>query len=255
MNINWKKTLVVIIDIAVCAYLVLAVVAFNKPDSNKGVCTQVKIDIGGNVVQGFLDADEIKQILERNHIYPLAKPMQDIDVRRIEETLTRSPFVDEAQCYKTQDGHVCIGLTQRMPVMRVIADNGEDYYVDNLGGIMTNATYRGDVVIANGPISKLYARKVLTNIGNYLVNNRFWRNQIVQIHVLNDGSMEMVPRVGEHVVYLGQPTEVEQKLERLQKFYKYGLSKAGWNKYSYINLEFENQIICKKRNHHVNKSI
>ena len=30
------------------------------------------------------------------------------------------------------------------------------------------------------------------------------------------------------------------------KFYQYGLSKVGWNKYSYINLEFDNQIICKK---------
>ena len=36
-------------------------------------------------------------------------------------------------------------------------------------------------------------------------------------------------------------------MDRLEKFYKYGLSQAGWDKYSYINLEFENQIICKRR--------
>jgi cell division protein FtsQ len=36
-------------------------------------------------------------------------------------------------------------------------------------------------------------------------------------------------------------------MDRLEKFYKYGLSQAGWNKYYYINLEFDNQIICKKR--------
>ena len=57
----------------------------------------------------------------------------------------------------------------------------------------------------------------------------------------------MVPRVGDHVVYLGAPRGLEEKLNRLEKFYKYGLSEAGWNKYSYINLEFGNQIICKKR--------
>jgi cell division protein FtsQ len=32
----------------------------------------------------------------------------------------------------------------------------------------------------------------------------------------------------------------------MRKFYLYGLNKAGWNKYSYINVEFDNQIICKK---------
>ena len=39
---------------------------------------------------------------------------------------------------------------------------------------------------------------------------------------------------------------VEKKLDRMRKFYLYGLNKAGWNKYSYINVEFDNQIICKK---------
>ena len=37
------------------------------------------------------------------------------------------------------------------------------------------------------------------------------------------------------------------KMDELEKFYKYGLSQAGWNKYSYINVEFDNQIICKKK--------
>jgi len=57
----------------------------------------------------------------------------------------------------------------------------------------------------------------------------------------------MVPRVGEHIIYLGRPDHIERKLDRLEKFYRYGLSKAGWNKYSYINLEFDNQIICKRK--------
>ena len=44
---------------------------------------------------------------------------------------------------------------------------------------------------------------------------------------------------------------VEKKMKRLEFFYKYGLSQAGWNKYSYINLEFDNQIICKKGSPHL----
>ena len=34
---------------------------------------------------------------------------------------------------------------------------------------------------------------------------------------------------------------------RLVKFYKYGLNNVGWNKYSYIDIQFDNQIICRKR--------
>ena len=91
--------------------------------------------------------------------------------------------------------------------------------------------------------------------------NELWRNQIEQINVLPDRSIELVPRVGNHIVYIGRLPEcsskrnreedinnfVNKKMDRLEKFYKYGLSQAGWNKYSYINIEFDNQIICKKR--------
>ena len=35
-------------------------------------------------------------------------------------------------------------------------------------------------------------------------------------------------------------------LDRLRKFYIYGLNQVGWNKYNYISVEFNNQIICKK---------
>jgi cell division protein FtsQ len=42
------------------------------------------------------------------------------------------------------------------------------------------------------------------------------------------------------------PTGMDKKLERMRKFYLYGLNKAGWNKYSSISVEFDNQIICKR---------
>ena len=48
-------------------------------------------------------------------------------------------------------------------------------------------------------------------------------------------------------IYLGQPIEIDKKLDRLRKFYSYGLSQTGWNRYSRINVEFDNQIICKQR--------
>ena len=62
-----------------------------------------------------------------------------------------------------------------------------------------------------------------------------------------------MPRVGNHIIFIGYlPIRrnkaandkgidefVTKKLERTEKFYRYGLSQAGWNKYSYIDVEFE----------------
>ena len=150
------------------------------------------------------------------------------------------------ECYKTHTGHVNIKIVQRMPVMRIKADNGDDYYVDEHGNIMPATRLVSNLAVATGHINKTYAQKILTNIGVYLLKHPMWLCQVEQLNVLADGSMEMVPRVGNHIVYLGLPVKLDKKFARLEKFYRYGLSKAGWNKYAYINVEFDNQIICRR---------
>lgn len=249
MTFNWRKTLLITLNVAMAAYLLLAITAFNNPDEKGLVCSQVKINIKDNIVDGFLNANEIKNILEMEKIYPLAIDMKNINSREIEETLNKSPFVERATCYKTASGHVIIDVAQRMPVVRVMADNGDDYYVDNHGRILPQGKIATDIIIATGSISKKYACKVLSKVANVIVHNKFWQNQVVQLNVLRDGSVEMVPRVGDNIVYLGRPYNINDKLSRMEKFYKYGLSQTGWNKYSYISVEFDNQIICKKNQH------
>lgn len=262
MRINWKKTFIITLDFAIGIYLVFAFTKLNKPDESNLICTKVNINIQDEMTNGFLDAKEIKKRLKAKKIYPLEKPLNKISTRHIEETLMQSPFVKSAECYKTQDGLVDINLTQRMPIVRIKSINNEDYYVDDHYQIMPNTKYTSDMIIATGYINKWYAQKYVSLLSKALMTNELWRNQIEQINVLQDKGIELVPRVGNHVVYLGNLPEanavekrekdiqdfVNRKMSRLENFYKYGLSKAGWNKYSYINLEFDNQIICKKHN-------
>lgn len=261
MRLDRKKTITVAIDIALAVYVVAAFTAFNKPDETARICTKVNISIQDETANGFIDAKEIKQRLEKAHLYPLGKRMTEISARGIEESLKSSPFVKTAECYKTQDSHVNICLTQRMPTVRIKAINGDDYYLDDNYKVMPNSHYTSDLIIATGYISRWYAQNYVAHLANALMSSDLWRNQIEQINVLRSGSVELVPRVGNHIVCLGQLPEgknaterkknvtdfAEKKMSRLEKFYKYGLSQAGWNKYSYINLEFDNQIICKKR--------
>ncbi len=247
MTFSWKKTAIITVDAILAVYLLMAITAFNRPDELTNVCSEVSINIQEGMVKGFLNANEIKGQLHRAKLYPLGDPMEKVNTRKIEDFLLKNPFVEKAECYKTQTGRINIELTQRLPVIRVKADNGEDYFVDEYGNIMPNANYASNLVIATGNISRRYAKKVLTRVGNFLIQNPLWRSQAEQIIVLQDGTIEMVPRVGDHIVYLGYPNNLDKKFERLEKFYRYGLSQAGWNKYSYISLEFNNQIICKKR--------
>lgn len=261
MHVNWQKTTLIVLDLALGGYLVAAFTAFNKPDETARVCTKTSINIQDEATNGFINAQEIKARLERSRLYPLAKPMRFVNARGIEETLKESPFVKTAECYKTEDGHVNINITQRMPIVRIKADNGDDYYIDDNNCVMPNSHYTSDLIIATGHISKWFAKNYISYLSSALMADDLWRNQIEQINVLSDYGIELVPRVGEHIIYIGALPEtkyksergklvsdfVRKKMTRLEKFYKYGLSQAGWNLYSYINLEFDNQIICRRR--------
>lgn len=41
-------------------------------------------------------------------------------------------------------------------------------------------------------------------------------------------------------------SSIKNKLNRLEEFYKEALPRVGWDRYSEINIEFENQVVCKR---------
>jgi len=260
MHISWKKATLCALDVLLAFYLVMAITSWNEPDKQHIVCNKVNIDISDSNNAGFLSADEIKSILQKAELYPLNKQVNFIEPRKIEEALKVGPFVSTAQCYVAENGDVNISISQRMPIIRIKSNNGDDYYLDDQGGILPNSKYTSDLIIASGNINNWFANNGITPLAKAISKSEFWLNQIEQIHVLSDRGIELIPRVGDHIIFIGYlpirknraETEkqiaayVEKKLTRLEKFYRYGLSQAGWNKYSYINVEFDNQIVCKK---------
>ena len=261
MKLSPSKIFFILSDVLIAVYLAFAFCSFDKKGGNHTLCNKVNIDIADNATSGFIDAKIIKDRLQKGGVYPMGKEICKVDARRIEEMLKASPFVQTADCYKTEGGHVYISVTQRMPVIRIKADNGDDYYVDDNDRVMPTTHYVSDLIIATGAINRWYATNFLSPLGRVIMANDVWKNLIEQINVLPNHSVEIVPRVGDHIVHLGRLPDgnrrtdhytlirkfMEVKMTRLLKFYKYGLSQAGWNKYSYVNLEFDNQIICKKR--------
>ncbi len=242
----WRKIAFISFNIVLAVYLLMAMMAFNKPD-NEAVCHDVRITIEEGVMPGFLEEADVKQMLVSSHLSPIGQAMEYVNLRQIEESLEKEELIEQVECYKAQDNVVNISIRQRIPVIRVINEQGEDYYVDNHGKAIQHSNYSCNLIVATGHISKAYAEKVLGPVANIIINDAFWKNEIVQLNILSDGSVELIPRVGNHLAYLGQPTGVTTKLQRLRKFYQYGLNKVGWNKYARVSVEFDNQIICQRR--------
>lgn len=261
IRINWKYCALIVIDLVIAVYLVFAMTSWNKPDEKPRLCNKVEINIEDENENGFLKTAEVKTLLEKKSLYPLNRRTDEINTREIENILLKTAFVNTAQCYITTEGNVKLSLTQRTPIVRVKAESGEDYYIDDNGGVMPNSQYTSDMIIVTGLLNKQYACKYISILASTIMADDLWRNQIEQINVLKDKTIEIVPRVGDHIINIGMlPNSryperrkelvsefVKKQLQRIELFYKYGLSEAGWNKYSYISVEFANQVICTNR--------
>ena len=242
-----KRILLSIVLLLVLAYLIVAVTAFNRKPAGQ-VCRDVELVIKDTVYAGFITKKEVAAMLEKKGVSPIGKHLDRIRTKTLEQALSKHPLIDELQCYKPPSGKLSIEVTQRIPILRVMSANGENYYLDNKGTVMPpDAKCVAHRAIVTGNVEKSFAMKDVYKFGVFLHNNKFWDAQIEQIHVLPDQNIESVPRVGDHLVYLGKLENFEDKLARLKEFYKKGLNRVGWNKYSRINLEFSNQIICTKR--------
>ena len=185
---------------------------------------------------------------KKRGISPIGQQLEAINTDTIEKILAEHPLIDNVECYKTPSGKLFIEVYQRIPLLRVMSAKCENYYIDNKGAIIPQdnrcVAHR---IIVTGNVEKSFAQSNLYNFGLFLHENAFWNAQIEQINVLPRERIELVPRVGDHIIYLGKLNDYEEKLDRLKTFYQNGLNKVGWNKYSRINVEFSNQIICTKR--------
>jgi len=242
-----KKLLIFLLLIVLAVYLVVASTFLNHK-SNEAICEAVDLVVTDSIDYGFISNKDILNLLNSQKISPVGLKINEINTNEMEEIISKQPFVESVDCYKTPGNKIGIKIRQRVPLLRVMANNGENYYVDQKGETMPVPTgSTAYVPIITGNVSKDFAKKELYAFGLFLRDNSLWNAQIEQINVTAQKELELIPRVGENVIFLGKPENYEEKLDRLKTFYEKGLNKVGWNKYSRISLEFNNQIICTKR--------
>ena len=242
----FKTLLKILVLFAMMGYLIYAMVVINRPEQEKS-CRGLEITLASSQQQDFVTENEIREILLAKKLYLEGMGLDQVDLGEIERTLTATPYIDEAQCYVTMDDKIAIRVLPRIPVLHVLNNKGEDFYIDNKGAIMPRGHHHTDLVLMTGAVSTATAGGLYAPLGVYLAQHDFWNKQIEQIYVTADGDIELTPRVGNHTIVLGDTSKIDDKLHRMQVFYEQGLKKVGWNKYSRISLKFDNQIVCTRR--------
>ena len=241
-----KRIIICCLLLLTAVYFAVAVTVFNSKPIDR-VASGLELTIADSSSYRFICDEEVYSLLKKKKLHPVGKKAKDINIRQLEDEVTKHPFVRKAECYLTSGGKVRIDIDQRIPLVRVMSGNGDDYYIDNEGKIMPAGKKAIHVAIASGYIDRKFAQKELFELGKFLKQDPFWQSQIQQIHITPKQDIELVPRAGDHIIFLGKLENMEEKFRKLRTFYREGLNHVGWNKYDRISIEFSNQIICTKK--------
>lgn len=241
-----KKILTIMIILAALAYLTYAMAMFSG-NSSEVKCRDIKIEFMNDSDHPFVKEAEIKQLLERNGVKIKGKRMGEIDYEALEKTVESHTLIERAECFASPSGTVCINVWQHLPLLRIISPEG-NYYVDS-NGIKTGLSIHSaaNVVVASGLIKDSMTVRELYRMAIILQSDPVWDALIEQIFVEDNGEWVLIPRAGDFEILFGMPVNMETKMKRISIFIRDYLPRMGWDRYSQINLKFDNQIICTKK--------
>ena len=223
-------------------------------------CTGLEICIKDSLTNSFVSQDAVKKYLDKEYGIYVGKSIKDIDLVRIEKILDSRSAVLKSQAYITGNGVLHIDVTQRSPIVRFQKKDGGFYadaegyifplqnsyashvqIVDGYIPLAANSGYKGEIKDAG---EREWFRKVI-NLVNYMQGSRVWKDKIVQIHVDSEGNLILIPREGNEQFIIGQPDEIEEKFEKMRKYYTAIIPEKNSGTYRHVDLRYRGQIVCR----------
>tara|TARA_B100000886_G_scaffold114470_1_gene76983 strand:- start:370 stop:1095 length:726 start_codon:yes stop_codon:yes gene_type:complete len=226
---------------------VIFLLTFTNTQNSDRICIDYRINID-NETTSLVTRSEIIKLMYSVKESIVGTNVNEVPIYEIEQKIECLNNIQNAEVYINMQGILFVELIQKKPIVRISPIMGNDFYMDALGSIFgLSNNYTEHVLVANGNIQDTTDYVTVLNLAKQIYSDSIWSSQIIQIYIKENKEIELVPRVGNHIILLGDITNYKDKLRKLYLFYDKGVNHVGWNDYKEINLKFRNQIVCLKK--------
>lgn len=238
----------------VCAFIV------GRYERSGILCRGIEVNVIDSMENRFITAAQVKKIVDKEYGKYTGIAIDSIDLHKMEEIIDSKTAVLKSQVYATKDSILHIDVTQRRPIVRFQQGN-KGYYADRDGYIFPlQRTFASHVQVVdgaipltvdtghNGEVNNPKEREWLLNtikLVYTLEEKEGWKDVVVQMHVEKGGEIILITREGNEKFLFGQPENIDEKLEKMRKYYTAIVPAKGKGKYASIDLRYKGQIVCK----------
>ncbi len=235
--------------------IVLFVAAMGKKDTQS--LARIEISISGVQNHYFIDKKDVKNILEKVHKKPLNHAViNSLDLVSMERELQKEKWIKNAEIFIDNNNVLQVKVLEREPVARVFTITGESFYLDSSlmrlplskkfsARLPVFTSFPTDVIILTKADSALL--RDIRLLSEFIEKDEFWMAQIDQVDITPNNTFELIPKVGNQVIRFGDMQNYKEKFNNLLAFYKQVQVRAGWNKYSVLDVQYKNQVVAVKR--------
>src|ERR1035437_203866 len=106
-----------------------ASLSFSSSKRSQIPCIKVEVCVTDTFKNRFITNKDIYSMLFSKNKKFLGTPIEGINTKDVKDMIDNYPPIENAMVYKTIDGRLIIEITQRDPILRVINNRYESYYI------------------------------------------------------------------------------------------------------------------------------
>jgi len=245
---KWVK----IASYSLCLAILIAIA--EKRRSNR-LCQHVLVDVDNRDENHFVDKEDIRLLMtSAGADRIIGRRYTEIDLKELEKRVETNKYIRKAQVHQDVKGNILIEAKQNRPLVRLLREGAPDAYLGEAGQVLPmSSKYTARVMLVSGPYTAtLVSKKIgkdedvsrVFDLIKYISNDPFWKAQIAQLEIDDEGGIVLYPQVGKQKIEFGPAENIEAKFNKLNVFYEQVLPRKGWNYYKRVNLEYQDQIVC-----------
>ena len=237
MRFSWMKIKLFFLLVLIFGLFYSTISVNNLRDISK---TDIYIHNSNNL---FITKDSIKSaVIEIITTKNIRK--SSVHPKALEFELNKIELVRKSDVFIDVNGTMIIDIEQRKPIARFI-DNKS--YLDEDGLVMPKSKYYS----ARVPVIKGYANTqdqldLIYKLTNYIKDDKFLSQSATEILIDSNSNFSIKLRDYRFKILIGQLNNLDLKIKNFKAFYINASANQILNKYSVINLQFDNQVVCVK---------
>ena len=237
MRFNWMKIKLIFLLALISALFYSTSSVNNLRDVSK---MDIYINNSNNL---FITKDSIKSaVIEIISTKNIRK--SSVHSQALEFELNKIELVKNSDVFVDVNGNMIINIEQRKPIARFL-DNKS--YLDEDGLIMPKSKYySARVPVIRGYTNTQDQLSLIYKLSNYINNDKFLSQSATEILIDSNSNFSIKLRDYRFKILIGQLNNLDLKIKNFKAFYINALANQILNKYSVINLQFDNQVVCVK---------